>query len=200
MKIFLTSERSKFPLVHNTIQKIESTVFRIAYWSAPIFSQNSSRLHARTHGNSLSKRRVSIEKEYEEHSGVNTLTWEHGVNTYSSSSTARCWFEMVFQRIVSGKCCCHPTPPPAEPRLCTPPLQSNCRQTESSVRPCSHSRRTSHPSQKGLSPLIHKSTRYTTVRGKLLERMHVKCCRWGNLVKISGLLIVASWCNDSTRG
>lgn len=135
MKNFLTSDRSKFPLVHNTIEKIESTVFRIAYWSAPIFSQKSSRLYAGTHGNSLSKRTVSIEKEYEEHSGGSTLTWEHGVNTYSSSSTARCWFEMVFQRIVSGRCCCLPTPPPAEPRLCTPPLQSNCRQTESSVRP-----------------------------------------------------------------
>lgn len=199
MKIFLTSERSKFPLVHNTIEKIESTVFRIAYWSAPIFSQNSSRLHAGTHGNSLSKR-VSIEKEYEEHSGVNTLTWERGVNTYSSSSTARCWFETVFQRIVSGKCCCHPTPPPAEPRLCTPPLQSNCRETEGSVRPAHIHGGPRIPAKEVWPPLIHKSTRYTTIRGKLSERMHVKCCRWGNLVKISGLLIVATWCNDSTRG
>lgn len=64
MKRFLTSDRSKLPLVHNTIEKTESTVFRIAYWSAPIFSQNNSRLHSETHGNSLSKRTVSIEKAY----------------------------------------------------------------------------------------------------------------------------------------
>lgn len=40
----LTSERSKLPFVHSIMARIESTVFRIAYWSAPNFSQNNSRL------------------------------------------------------------------------------------------------------------------------------------------------------------
>lgn len=41
----LTSERSKLPFVHKTMARTESTVFRIAYWRAPNFSQNSNRLN-----------------------------------------------------------------------------------------------------------------------------------------------------------
>lgn len=37
----LTSERSKLPFVHSTMEKTLSTVFRMAYCSAPNFSRNS---------------------------------------------------------------------------------------------------------------------------------------------------------------
>lgn len=43
----LTSERSKLPFVHNTMERMESTVFRMAYWRAPTFSQNNNRLRER---------------------------------------------------------------------------------------------------------------------------------------------------------